>query len=646
MKSILLLLTITCNFSALFAQTIFTYGNTAVDKTEFLRAYNKNKTAVEDKEKALKEYLELYSKFKLKVKAAQDMRLDTMPQLMNDLQNFRSQIDETYMNNDNALNQLIDEAFIRSQKDVHVIHFFAPIDVKAIAADEAKAVKAMQELYNDLAAGKKEYEKLAADVSAKYVKIKSADIGFITAFSVPYEYENIIYNLKNGEAGKPYRSKKGLHIFKVVDERKAMGKWRIAQILLATPPGDAAENYKLLQQKADSIYLKLQAGADFEELAKKYSDDKLTYLSGGAMPEFTTGKFEQPFETAVFKLSKDGEISKPFASPYGIHIVKRLSVTPVKTDKADVAYLYEIKQKVTQDARINMAKELFTKSVVKVVGYKKNTAVKDAELFRYADSVVANPAANGAKIFPVSNKNIYTSAKNILKGKDWLSFVREYKTNPEIYKGESNAALLEKFVSVKSLDFYKAHLEEYSPEFKYQMEEFKEGNLLFEIMERKVWSNAVNDSAGLVKYYNQNKTKYLWAASADVIIVSCNNQKTAEQSLAALKAGKDWKKIAEESNGNIQTDSGRYELVQIALADGAPPAPGTITPINVSTTDGTAGFIKVLQLHPANQQRSFEEARGLVINDYQNVLEEKWIAELKKKYPVKVDEGVFGALVK
>jgi peptidyl-prolyl cis-trans isomerase SurA len=646
MKSILLLLTLACNFSVLFSQTLFTYGNTAVDKTEFLRAYNKNKTAVDDKEKALKEYLELYSKFKLKVKAAQDMRLDTMPQLMNDLLNFRSQIDETYMNNDNALNQLIDEAFTRSQKDVHVIHFFAPTDTKATAADSIKAIKAMQEVYNDLTAGKKEYEKLAADISAKYVKVKVADIGFITAFSVPYEYENIIYSLKNGEAGKPYRSKKGLHIFKVVDERKAMGKWRIAQILLATPPGDAAENYKLLQQKADSIYLKLQAGEDFAEIAKKYSDDKLTYLSGGNMPEFTTGKFEQPFETAVFKLTKDGEITKPFASPYGIHIVKRLGVTPVKTDKNDVAYLYDIKQKVTQDARISMAKDLFTKSVIKIVGYKKNAAVKDAELFRYADSVVANPGANGAKIFPVSNKTIYTSAKGTLKGKDWLSFVREYKTNPEIYKGESNTALLEKFVSLKSLDYYKAHLEEYSPEFKYQMEEFKEGNLLFEIMERKVWSSAVNDSAGLVKYYNQNKSKYLWAASADVIIVSCNNQKTAGESLAALKAGKDWKKIAEESNGNVQTDSGRYELAQIALAEGTPPTPGMLTPINVSTTDGTAGFIKVLKLHPANEQRTFEEARGLVINDYQNVLEEKWIAELKKKYPVKVDEGVFKELVK
>jgi peptidyl-prolyl cis-trans isomerase SurA len=646
MKSILLLLTLACNFSVLFSQTLFTYGNTAVDKTEFLRAYNKNKTAVDDKEKALKEYLELYSKFKLKVKAAQDMRLDTMPQLMNDLLNFRSQIDETYMNNDNALNQLIDEAFTRSQKDVHVIHFFAPTDTKATSADSIKAIKAMQEVYTDLMAGKKEYEKLAADISAKYVKVKSADIGFITAFSVPYEYENIIYSLKNGEANKPYRSKKGLHIFKVMEERKAVGKWRVAQILLAMPPGDATANYKLLQQKADSIYLRLQAGGDFEELAKQYSDDKLTYLSGGAMPEFTTGKFEQPFETAVFKLTKDGEITKPFASPYGMHIVKRLAVAPVKEDKNDVAYLYEIKQKVTQDARISMAKDLFTKSVIKVVGYKKNTAVKDAELFRYADSVVANPAANGAKVFPVSNKNIYTSAKGTLKGKDWLSFIREYKTNPEIYKGESNAALLEKFVSVKSLDFYKAHLEEYSTEFKYQMEEFKEGNLLFEIMERKVWSSAVSDSAGLVKYYNQNKSKYLWAASADVIIVSCNNQKTAGESLTALKSGKDWKKIAEESSGNVQTDSGRYELAQLSLAEGTAPTPGMLTPINVSTTDGTAGFIKIIQLHPANQQRSFEEARGLVINDYQNVLEEKWIAELKKKYPVKVDEGVFGALMK
>src|SRR5438445_12539832 len=130
MKRIVLLSAFTLCCSALFSQTLFTYGNTAVDKEEFLRAYNKNKNLTDDKEKAMREYLELYSKFKLKVRAAKDMRLDTLPQLTSDLENFRSQVNETYMNNDEALNSLVDEAFDRSQKDLHVIHFFTALDTK------------------------------------------------------------------------------------------------------------------------------------------------------------------------------------------------------------------------------------------------------------------------------------------------------------------------------------------------------------------------------------------------------------------------------------------------------------------------------------------------------------------------------------
>jgi len=644
-KSFLLLFTLSLSFSSLFSQTLFTYGNNAVSKEEFLRAYNKNKTATTDKEKALREYLDLYLKFKLKVKAARDAKLDTLPHLTSDLQNFRSQIEETYMTNDNALNELVDEAFIHSKKDLHVIHFFTPLAAAVQAADSVKAAKAMQKVYSNLAAGKKDYEKLATDASENTIKVKVSDIGYITAFSVPYEYEKIIFGLKNGTPSKTYRSKNGLHVFKVIDERTGMGKWKIAQILLAMPPGDALVNNKLLQQKADSIYIKLQAGADFAAMANQYSDDKLTYLGGGILPEFTVGKYEPPFETAVFRLSKDGEVSKPFASPYGFHIVKRISVQPVQITKADAAYMYEIKQKVLQDGRINLAKDIFTKAVVKLVGYKKNAAVKDADLFRYADSVVANPAVYGAKEFAVSNKIIYSTAKNNIKGADWLSFIREYKTNPEMYKGESNAALLQKLITLKSLEYYRTNLENYNPEFSYQVEEFKEGNLLFEIMERKVWSSAVNDSAGLIQYYNQHKSKYAWAASADVIIFSCNNKKTAEESFAAVKAGKNWKKIAEESGNNVQADSGRYELAQVILA-GAQPVQGMITPVIVNATDGSAGFLKILKLHPANEQRNFEEAKGLVINDYQTVLEEKWIEELRKKYPVKTDEGVFQSLLK
>ncbi|MGC4100917.1 peptidylprolyl isomerase [Ferruginibacter sp.] len=452
MKRIFLLFVCAFNCSLLFSQTLFTYGNSSVDKEEFLRAYNKNKTAVDNKETALKDYLELYTKFKLKVKAAKDAKLDTLPQLQNDLQNFRSQIEETYLNNEDALNQLVNEAFVRAQKDLHVIHFFVPVDANAAPADTIKAAKAIQEIYSGLTPGNKDYNALAAAVGNKYiVAARYSDLGFITVFSVPYEYENLIYGIKAGEASKPYRAKNGWHVFKVIEERKGVGKWRVAQILLAVPPGgDAGINSRSIEQRADSIYKQLQAGADFEELAKKYSDDKLTYTTGGVMPEFSVGKYEQTFEQEVFKLTKDGEISKPFPTQYGFHIVKRLGNTPVQTVKTDAVYMYDLKQKVLQDSRVSIAKDIFTRSVEKLVGYKRNVAVKDAELFRYADSVVANPALNGARQFPVSNKIIFSSSKENIKGAEWLNFVREYKTNPEIYKGESNTALLQKFITLKS----------------------------------------------------------------------------------------------------------------------------------------------------------------------------------------------------
>jgi len=178
------------------------------------------------------------------------------------------------------------------------------------------------------------------------------------------------------------------------------------------------------------------------------------------------------------------------------------------------------------------------------------------------------------------------------------------------------------------------------------LQEFKEGNILFEIMERNIWSKASNDSIGLKKYYDANKTKYQWSESADAYLLSCNNAKTAEEAIVSLRSGKNWKQIAEESDGRIQADSGRYEISQLQVPAGADLKEGTITTPLLNAGDNTSSFVKILKLYPANQQRTFEEARGLVINDYQNFLEAKWIEQLKKKYPVKVNEPVFQSLLK
>lgn len=569
MKKIFLLFTLLCCTSALFSQTLFTYGDGTVDKEEFLRAYNKNKTPVADKEKALREYLDLYVKFKLKVKAAKDLRLDTLQQLQTDLQNFRSQVDETYMNNDKAVADLLTEAFTRSQKDIHVAHFFLEINGNLSQGDSTNMYKAAVELQSKLNSGSSNFDELVQETAKKYnVPVKFSDIGFITAFSVPYEYENIIYNLKPGQASNAYRTKKGLHVFKFIEERPSAGKWKIAQILLAFPPGDPAVFRKSLDQKADSIYNALQRGADFAAMANAVSDDKLSYMTGGELPEFGSGKYEPAFEKEIFKSNKEGYIIKPFASAYGMHIIKVLKYTPTPADRMDATFMYDLKQKVMQDNRIAGAKEKFVKEILSKVGYKRNGAVKDAELFRYADSVTARQTGEKARIYPINDKVIFSFSKSSIKGSDWLTFVRDFINNTELYKGENNATLLDKFISASAQDYYRKHLEEYNIEFRHQMEEFKDGNVLFEVMERNVWGNAAADSSGLLKQYNDHRSNYQWGPSAGVIIFNCNNKTTADNAIAALKKGKHWKQVVADAENTIQADSGRYEISQLPLNAG------------------------------------------------------------------------------
>ena len=643
MKKIAVLLVVCFGATSVFSQTLFTYGPYSVGKDEFLRAYNKNKTSVTDKEQALKEYLELYSKFKLKVKTAQLLRMDTLQQLQYDMQSFRSQVEEGYMNDEKGMNRLTEEAFLRSQKDIHILHFSVVINAKMSAADTVKAYNAMNELAAELRAGKTDYNKIVDGISAKYMEGKGKDLGFITVLSVPYEIENLVYNLKPGEISKLYRTKSALHVFKNTEERKSAGKWKVSQILLSIPPNVEGAELKVIEAKADSIYKLLMGGADFATLVKQYSEDKLTYMNGGELPEFGTGKFELPFETKIFELKTDGQISKPIFTGYGYHIIKRLQHRATPSDKTDEGFLFELKQQILKDSRMKAVKADFLKTVKLKTGFKINPTIKQNDLFIFADSVTTSKRVGN---YPINKKIIFTFSKLNVKGVDWLNFVRDYKLNTDVYKGESNPELLDKYIATAASEYYGRHLEEYDIDFKHQMQEFKEGNMLFEIMERNVWSKAANDSIGLRNYYSDHKANYKWAASATVLLFNCSDRKAAEEAAAALGNGKDWKQIAGESDGKTQSDSGRYEIAQLQFPAGTTLSEGLISKPFVNSGDNTSSFVKVLKMFPENQQRSFDEAKGLVINDYQNYLEEKWVAELKIKYPVKLNEAVFQTLLK
>ncbi len=208
MKQFFLLTTFSVLYFFSYSQALFTYGNNSVSKDEFLKAYNKNKTATASKEQALKDYLDLYIKFKLKVQAAKELRLDTLPALQSDLQNFRSQIEEGYLKDDKQVALLTNEALIRGKKDIHTLHFFVPTSSKMSPSDTLKAYKAIKEVYDELKNGKTDYEDILAEIKEKITDVQGSDLGFITVFTLPYEFENVVYGLKPGEISKPYRTKK------------------------------------------------------------------------------------------------------------------------------------------------------------------------------------------------------------------------------------------------------------------------------------------------------------------------------------------------------------------------------------------------------------------------------------------------------
>lgn len=623
-------------FQMMKAQPLFTFGSEKVGKEEFLRAYNKNKTPETNKEKALRDYLELYINFKLKVKAAREMRVDTLPQLVSDLENFRQQVQENYLQDEAVMKRLMEEAFVRSQQDRRVMHVSFRDDgdtVKGKALAE-KAFAAMQATVLGP-------EELISKLGESGITARARDLGFITVFTVPYAMESLIYGLKKDEVSKPYRSKGTWHLFRLLEQRPSAGKWKTAQILLSLPPGASEEAVNIISLRADSIYRELSKGADFSAMAKSFSEDKLTFQVGGEMAEFGTGKYDAAFEKNVFSLKKDGEITRPFRSSFGYHIVKRLSVTPTSANSTDPALNYDLRQKLRADARMNIAREKLATDLMNRMGLKRNTSIADAELKAYADSARADRFNEEDGRYSFSKKNILTFQKTAARGEDWIRFVRQNNYPADVSLSE----MLNKFSQHSVLEYYKEHLEDFNEEFLYQMNEFREGNMLFESMERNVWSKASEDSAGLEDYYNNHSSNYKWTESAEMLIINTVTRENADLAVQALKEGTNWREIA-DNNEEIQIDSGRYEIAQIPALEGMVNVQEGSFSKMLQNSDNTVSVIMILKKYSAGLPRAFQDAKGMVINDYQQVLEKTWITQLRKKYPVKVNEAVFQAALK
>ncbi len=639
-NTVLIFVLIFCS-NLFYGQTLVRYGKQTITKEEFIKAFRKNNAHIHPSEKAYRDYLNLYIRYRLKVQAALDIRLDTIPGQVTELQNFRSQIVDQYINDEVSLNQMAKEAYIRSRRDLRISYIFVAAPKNAPPADTVRAWQKIHEAYTAIRNGKDFGETALQYSEDPNVKNNKGDLNFVTVFDLPYTMETVAYNTPPGKYSPVFRTEGGYIILKNNAERPAWGRIRIAQILLIYPY-QANDNMKVeTRQRADSIYRALQGGADFAEMARKFSGDNLSYQLGGVLPEFGIGKYEPGFENTAFSLKKDGDISTPYASSFGYHIIRRIKRVPVPPT-SDQKALDEMKDRIKSDPRAAISKKQMLQTIIKQTNLKETIPAGNV-LWNYTDSLLQNKK-------PASNSNISDQTvlfqfpdKKYSVG-DWILFRKSLKSSPNLTNGKTNIEILDLYRQNIAFEYYKDHLERYNPAFAAQLDEFRDGNLLFEMMQRQIWNRAAADSAGLRKYFEDHKTNYWWKPGAESILFNAADISSAKKLETDLEKNiRGWRQTMERFTGQIQADSGRFEFKQIP--GNARTEAGRFTEF-VSNADKSVKFAYIIRLYPTTSPRTFEEARGLVINDYQNELENQWIDELKKKYPVTIDESVFKTLPK
>ncbi|MGI8951186.1 MAG: peptidylprolyl isomerase [Chitinophagaceae bacterium] len=633
MKKLLLLLSV-IYFNVSQSQLLFTYGTKQVTKDEFLKAFYKTPTQDSNRKKALQEYLDLYINFKLKVQAAYDEKLNTDANYKLEAENFKTQLSENEINEEANINQLVQQAFERSKKDIHLLQIFIETPANA---DTAEAWQQINKAYNDLK-NRKNFNEVVAGYSSDATQ---SDLGYITVFILPYEIENIVYALKPGNFSQPYHSNIGYHIFLNNDERPAEGKRIISQILFAIPPSFNEEEKKAVAKKADSVYQLLQQGANFQQMQQQFStvsssdNNTLTF-------EVNVGEYSYDFEQQVYSLKNPGDISKPFTTAYGYHILQLKKIEPVSSDSNDVSAKAALQEQVQKDNRLAVAKKNLVTKWLRTTSYKP--AQYDVnELWKYTDSTLKGKST---KAFKNINKQtiLFSFEKQNITVNDWINFVRDLKESENNLATKSYSIIMKEFINTSCSDYYRSHLDEYNKALDEQIKEFNEANLLFAAMDKHVWSNAGQDSVGLKNYYNKHRANYKWAPSVRALIVTASNKQMAKEIADKLKNNfSNWHSIINSYGNAASADSSRFEQDQLPVKN-IQFINGFISAPEKNPSDETYNFIYIINVFPQPAQRSFEDAKGMVINDYQQIIEAKWIEELKKKYPVKVNEEVFESI--
>ncbi|MBS1772015.1 MAG: peptidylprolyl isomerase [Bacteroidetes bacterium] len=654
-KLVLTLLAFTAITTSTYAQTLFQFGNNPVSKEEFLRVYQKNSMNKKPdmSEGALRDYLDLYSLFRMKVKEAEAQHIDTIPQIQYELNSYRKQLAKNYLTDDNVNERLIKEAYERMKEEVRVAHILVYSSAMGASADTVKQYQKIDSIYNAIVKGKADFAAMAERFSEdQESKKRGGDIGYFTAMQTIYAFENAAYNTPVGKVSKPFRTQFGYHIVKVLDRRPAKGQIQVQNILIQAQKSKGEAGMELAKKRMDSVLADLKKGMTFDAAVKKYSDDKYTIADNGLMKPFGPGEYSAEFDAAAFALKNPGDVSEPIQTDYGLHLLKLVQKIPVKPYDTLRPML---KRKVENDSRAQTAKEAFLSKIKQQGGFKEypanfealvNTMLKKIpDTGKLANVFNSKDYANMTQpVFDFHNKaytqyDLVSYTENLTRGK---------------LLGARSAVMRDVYnlYVTNILNDYEEHkLEDENTDFKLLMREYKDGIMLFELMDRNVWTKASKDTAGLKKFFETKNGKYMWEPGFKGAIYTFKDEATAKEAQKVLsKKGVKDEDVVKALNTENKPDAvnimrGHYEFSKIKDVAPTMIQKGKMTE-PMKNESGTYKIIVADEVYNTPTPKTLDEAKGYVVAEYQDYLEKNWNAEMRKKYPVKVNEDVFKSMVK
>ena len=619
-------------------------GGDAVTRAEFESIYRKNNSKdTASSRKALEEYLQLFINFKLKVKAAKVAGKDTAKAFQTELKGYRRQLAQPYLTDKNVNDKLIQEAYDRSKKDVKASHILISLSSESLPKDTLVAYTKAMKIRERLIKGE-DFALLARqnsdDPSAKQ---NDGDLGYFTSMMMVYPFESAAYLTPIGEISAPVRTKFGYHILKVTNVRDAQGQVHVAHIMVKNPENAKDSIIAENKKKIDEINSKIKKGDDFGQLASQFSDDRSSGKNGGQLPWFGTGKMVPEFEKVAFELKNDNDVSEPFRTPYGWHIVKRLERKGVQSFDEVKA---ELKSKISKDSRSQLSSDAVIARVKKENGFTEDFKALNEFILKVDTSFLSGRLKS--ETFKSMIKPLFVLGNEASTQFDFAEFLVQNQSRQT--KDNNLESLVRKsyeyFKNEKIKAYEDVRLEQKYPEFRMLMQEYRDGIMLFEITDENVWSKALKDTLGLEEFHKQNLAKYMWSNRVEAVVYKSKDAKIAKatRKLVAKRAKKGTSidairsEINESSKLNLQTEIGVFSKGDNETVDGVNWVSGiSVDKVNA---DGSVTFVEITKvLEPT--PKTLQEARGLITADYQTFLEQNWIKELQNKYPVEVKREIF-----